>query len=90
MAARSVGVYEAKTQVPRLLREVAVGDTITITQHGKPVARLVPVERTPEERDRALKAIEEWREYRRKHNITLGPDLTIRQLTDEGRDVWWR
>lgn len=38
-----VGVYEAKTHLPRLLDRVARGETITITRHGKPVAVLRPV-----------------------------------------------
>jgi prevent-host-death family protein len=39
---KSVGVYEAKTQLPRLLNRVARGERITITRHGVPVALLVP------------------------------------------------
>jgi prevent-host-death family protein len=41
-----VGVYEAKTHLPRLLARVARGETITITRHGKPVAVLRPVRET--------------------------------------------
>ena len=37
----SVGVYEAKTTLPRLLSRVARGERITITKHGVPIARLV-------------------------------------------------
>ena len=39
-----VGSGEAKTELPRLLDRVAQGETVTITKHGVPVARLVPVE----------------------------------------------
>lgn len=39
---REVGAYEAKTHLPRLLRDVAQGDRITITVRGRPVAELVP------------------------------------------------
>ena len=39
---RTVGSYEAKTHLPALLGRVAKGETITITKHGKPVAKLVP------------------------------------------------
>lgn len=39
---KSVGVYEAKTQLPRLLNRVARGERITITRHGVPVALIVP------------------------------------------------
>jgi hypothetical protein len=47
-------------------------------------AKLRPAKRklTPEER---VKSWGKWVEYRRKHNITLGPDLTIKQLIEEGR-----
>lgn len=36
---KQVGVYDAKTQLPRLLDEVERGETVTIRGHGKPVAR---------------------------------------------------
>jgi prevent-host-death family protein len=39
---REVGVYEAKTQLPRLLSRVERGERITITRHGVPVALIVP------------------------------------------------
>ena len=41
---RTIGAYEAKTHLPRLLDRVAQGESLTITRHGRPVARLVPVE----------------------------------------------
>ena len=79
---KTVGSYEAKTHLPRLLDEVAQGETITITKHGVPVAQLVP---PPDARKRdAAKAIEEWKRYQKEHNITLG-GLSIRELIEEGR-----
>ncbi len=50
----SVGAYEAKTHLPRLLRRVMEGESVTITRHGRPIARLVPVEEN--ERTRAYEA----------------------------------
>ena len=47
---RSIGAYEAKTHLPRLLELVAQGESLTITRHGRPVARLVPVEADARER----------------------------------------
>jgi prevent-host-death family protein len=41
---KMIGVYEAKTQLPRLLVRVARGERITITRHGVPVAMIVPAE----------------------------------------------
>jgi len=40
---KQLGVYVAKTQLPRLLDEVQAAATIVITRHGLPVARLMPM-----------------------------------------------
>jgi len=40
----SVGTFEAKTHLTRLLERVAKGERIVITNRGKPVAMLVPPE----------------------------------------------
>ncbi len=77
---RSVGAYEAKTHLPRLLDRVAKGETITITKHGVPIAMLVPA---PEARQKNIReVIAAFREFRR--GKTLG-GITIRELIDEGR-----
>jgi prevent-host-death family protein len=39
---REVGAFEAKNKLSQLLDEVERGAEITITRHGKQVARLVP------------------------------------------------
>ena len=76
---KQVGVYEAKTHLPRLLDEVEQGETITITRHGRPIARVVPVRG----RQRSVKeAIAAIREFRKGH--TLG-DITAKELIEEGR-----
>ncbi len=38
-----VGVHEAKTNLSSLLRRVAAGEEIVITNGGEPAARLVPI-----------------------------------------------
>jgi prevent-host-death family protein len=43
-----VGIYEAKARLSDLVERAARGDSITITRHGKPVAKLVPVKRDVE------------------------------------------
>jgi prevent-host-death family protein len=48
---KEVGAFEAKTHLSRLLDEVAAGETIYITKHGKRVAELRPTE--PPRRKRA-------------------------------------
>lgn len=47
---KSVNVHEAKTHLSSLLDEVAGGSEIIIAKAGKPVARLVPVEKAPPKR----------------------------------------
>ncbi|MEO8541477.1 MAG: type II toxin-antitoxin system prevent-host-death family antitoxin, partial [bacterium] len=37
---KTVGVYEAKTHLTKLLDEVERGECVTITRHGKPIATL--------------------------------------------------
>lgn len=44
-ADETVGAFEAKTHLSRLLREAEQGKRIMITQRGKPVAVLVPPHR---------------------------------------------
>jgi prevent-host-death family protein len=39
---REVQASEAKTHLPQLLDDVERGETIIITRHGRPIARLVP------------------------------------------------
>ena len=38
----TVGSFEAKTKLAELLDKVEAGETVTITRHGKTVAKLVP------------------------------------------------
>ena len=42
-----VNVHEAKTQLSKLIRRVAAGESIVIARAGKPVAKLVPIEPAP-------------------------------------------
>jgi prevent-host-death family protein len=41
---REVQASNAKTHLPQLLDDVEHGETIVITRHGRPIARLVPDE----------------------------------------------
>ncbi len=42
----TVNIHEAKTHLSRLLVRVAKGQEVVIAKSGKPIARLVPVEKT--------------------------------------------
>jgi prevent-host-death family protein len=77
-------VTDAKARFSELLARAESGEEIVIHRHGKPVARLVPAKPSLSA-DERLKAHEEWIAYRNAHGIALGPDLTIKQLIEEGR-----
>jgi prevent-host-death family protein len=79
----AIGVYDAKTQLPKLLERVLRGECFVITKHGRPVAQLVPAEAAGHlDLDETIREMEEWQE---QHGPTLGADLTIRGLREEGR-----
>lgn len=78
----TVGAYEAKTHLPRLLDEVARGHTIVITKRGIPVAKLIPV---AEERRRSKReVVEALQEYQRAAPLLDG--VSIKELIAEGRE----
>ena len=76
-----IGAYDAKAHFSELLERVESGEEVTITRHGSPVAKLVPIKKsaTPEERRAAIRR---WQESSK--GITLA-GLKIRDLINEGR-----
>jgi prevent-host-death family protein len=76
----TVGAYEAKTHLPKLLERVIKGEQITITKHGVPVAVLQPP--PPLRKTEPKKVIAELRKFREKHALN---GLVIREMVDEGR-----
>ena len=79
----TVGAFEAKTKLSELLDLVERGSEITITRRGEPVARLVPISRSGDEKARVKALIEEIKETRK--GLTLGGDITVKELIEEGR-----
>jgi prevent-host-death family protein len=55
LATRRVGIRELKATLSECVREVRAGRSIVITEHGKPVARLVPEASSLRERVEALR-----------------------------------
>ena len=58
---REIGAFEAKNKFGQLLDWVASGEEVTITRHGKEVARLVPA-KPGFNRDEARAAVRRIRE----------------------------
>ena len=77
----TVGAYEAKTHLSALLEKVEAGEEVTITRHGSPIAKLVPMKKktTAEERAAAIERI-----HRLGEKLSLG-GLKIKNLIAEGR-----
>lgn len=62
MAELIVGVRELKARLSEYLRQVKAGRTVTITERGVPVGRLVPASQTREQRLQAMldAGLAEW------------------------------
>jgi len=75
-----VGAYQAKTHLPALLDQVAKGEEITITRHGTPVARLVPV--TPTSTVPREETIEQLRDFRQGRKLGR---MSLRKMIEQGR-----
>ena len=50
MTQTTVGIRELKAQLSAYVQRVKAGDTVVITERGKAVGRIVPIERSVEER----------------------------------------
>jgi prevent-host-death family protein len=77
---RTVGTFEAKTHLSSLLDQVARGEEITITKHGKAVARLVPVGAVS--REGLADTVARLKSFRRGRRLG---DLSAKALIEEGR-----
>lgn len=59
---REYGIYEAKTKLPDLIKQVQQGERVTITNRGEPVADLVPsASRAAHQTQEAIVAIKAMR-----------------------------
>lgn len=78
---KTMGAYQVKTLLSKVLDDVQQGEEIIITRKGKPIAIVKPF---PEDRPSLLKQIEA---FRRKHSIE-SRSITldeIREFRTEGR-----
>jgi prevent-host-death family protein len=78
----TIGAFEAKTHLAALLERVAHGESFTISRHGKPVAKLVPIE--PDDLAKRRAAVARLKTFAKDHGLTLG-GIDWRELRDEGR-----
>ena len=76
---KTVGASEAKTHFSALLEAIERGEEITITKHGRPVAKLVPI--GDRQAMSPVEAVEDLRELRSR--LTLKD--AWKALRDTGR-----
>ena len=76
----TVGAFEAKTHLSRLLERVAEGEEVVITKRGKPVARLVSAVHI--DRARVNEGFEKLKLLRKR---TILSGLSWQALRDAGR-----
>ena len=81
---REVGAFEAKNKFGQLLDWVEHGEEVTITRHGKEVARLVPVRRGFN-RDAARAAIQRIRDRAEQRQLGRFDWAEWKSYRDEGR-----
>ena len=70
-----VNLYDAKTQLSRLIDRAAAGEDIVIARAGKPVVRLVPVEDALPRQPGLLKGL-------------AVPDALFDPLPDDEQNLW--
>jgi prevent-host-death family protein len=81
-----VGIRELRDQLSRHLAEVREGRTVTVTDHGTPIARIVPVQRlTKLEQLRVEGRIQRARTRKQPAPAPLTTAGTVSDLIDEQR-----
>lgn len=82
----SVSAADANREFSKLLRRVREGQTVTITSHGRPVARLVPVSVVDRMREAARKAL--FRRLRTQKGGHIKKITWTRDELHERGDAW--
>jgi prevent-host-death family protein len=82
----SVGIKELRDGLSRHLAAVRAGETVTVTDHGRPVARIVPVDQpTTLERLIAEGIVQPPRAPKRPAPQPLGVGASVSDLVGEQR-----
>jgi prevent-host-death family protein len=81
---KTIQASEAKTHFLRILDKVEKGESVTVSRHGKPIARIVPIPPSDDERrERIERAMANIREIRKRTKpVSIEEILSAR---DEGR-----
>jgi prevent-host-death family protein len=77
----AVSLAEAKARLSKLVARAQAGESVSITRRGKPVARLVAVERPRKRID--AKALRDLTDHMRRQDEAAGE--FVRRVRDESR-----
>ena len=80
-----VGTRELKSKLSEYLRRVKSGQTIVVTEHGKPIGQIVPVKASVEERMQAMVAagLAEWDGHKLKPYKPVATNRGKGQVSDQ-------
>lgn len=80
----SIGIYDLKNRLSAVLEEVAEGREVTVTKHGRPIARIAPISAAGREaRAAAIATIHAAGDRVRR----LPNEESARELIDHGRST---
>jgi prevent-host-death family protein len=77
---RKIGAYELKAHLSEVLDEVEHGQTVVVTRHGRPIARISPD--AADQREQVNQTVKSLLNFPR---TPLPKGVTIRKLIEEGR-----
>ncbi|OGO13167.1 MAG: hypothetical protein A2030_06500 [Chloroflexi bacterium RBG_19FT_COMBO_50_10] len=79
-----VGVRDLKARLSKYLRQVRQGQTVIITDHGRPVGRLSPVDQPLDERLKSLQdaGLVAWNGQKLKYVIPVAINRGERQVSE--------
>lgn len=83
---KTVAVYEAKTHLSELLAAVELGEEVTITRRGNPIARLVAARLPESQAEEAAKRRALIARIRANRDSTPVEDFDLQTAIEDGRD----
>ena len=83
----TVGVFDGKTRFSELIDRAERGEEIVVTRHGKPVARVGPLNPSARRPEDVQARMAEWRLWR-EQQLAANGSTTVEEILawrDEGR-----
>jgi prevent-host-death family protein len=79
-----VGIRELKNKLSDYLRRIKTGETVIITDRGKPIAKIVPIQPTVDDRLRTLvdAGLVEWNGKKLRAYQPIAVNKSDHQLSD--------